>query len=48
MFEAYESNPLWAEAWEEITEFVFIGFILWMVWWWRGAEFQLPFFSKKL
>ncbi len=48
MFEAYESNPLWAEAWEEITEFIFIGFVLWMVWWWRGTDFQLPFFSKKV
>ncbi len=47
MFEAYESNPLWAEAWEEITEFIFIGFILWMVWWWRGPDIQFPFLSKK-
>jgi rhodanese-related sulfurtransferase len=47
MFEVYEGNPLWAEAWEEITEFIFIGFILWMVWRWRGPEMQLPFLSKK-
>lgn len=43
MFEVYRGNPLWAEAWEEITEFIFIGFILWMVWRWRGLEMQLPF-----
>jgi len=47
MFEAYDGNPLWAEVWEEITEFIFIGFILWMVWRWRGPEMQLPFLSNK-
>jgi rhodanese-related sulfurtransferase len=47
MFEVYRGNPLWAEAWEEITEFIFIGFILWMVWWWRGPDMQFPFLSKK-
>jgi len=47
MFEVYAGNPLWAEAWEEITEFIFIGFILWMVWWWRGPEMKLPFLPKK-
>ena len=47
MFEVYRGNPLWAEAWEEITEFIFIGFILWMVWWWRGPDMQFSFLSKK-
>ncbi len=26
-FWGYSGNPLWAEAWEEITEFLFIGFV---------------------
>ncbi len=47
MFEVYDGNPLWAEAWEEITEFIFIGFILWMVWSWRISPIHLPFLSKK-
>jgi rhodanese-related sulfurtransferase len=29
-FWAYSSNPLWAEAWEEILEFLFIGLIFWI------------------
>ncbi len=47
MFAAYQGNPLWAEAWEELTEFIFVGFILWMVWWYRGPDLQISFFSKK-
>lgn len=31
IFGSYSRNPLWAEAWEEITEFLFIGFVLWIV-----------------
>ena len=26
----YQGNPLWADAWEEITEFIFIAFIFWI------------------
>ncbi len=27
-FWGYSRNPLWAEAWEEITEFLFVGLVL--------------------
>ena len=27
----YQQNPLWADAWEEITEFLFIAAILWLL-----------------
>ncbi len=30
-FWAFAYNPLWAEAWEEITEFIFIAFAFWIV-----------------
>lgn len=30
-FWGYRENPLWADAWEEITEFLFIAFVLWIV-----------------
>ena len=26
----YQDNPLWADAWEEITEFLFIAVLLWV------------------
>lgn len=26
----YQQNPLWADVWEEITEFLFIAFVLWL------------------
>ena len=47
MFTAYQGNPLWAEVWEELTEFIFVGFVLWMVWRWRGSDLSISFFSKK-
>jgi rhodanese-related sulfurtransferase len=31
IFWTYSKNPLWANAWEEITEFLFISFTLWIV-----------------
>ncbi|MDA8115790.1 MAG: rhodanese-like domain-containing protein [Actinomycetota bacterium] len=27
----YSANPLWADAWEELTEFLFVAFLLWLV-----------------
>lgn len=27
----YEANPLWADAWEELTEFLFVAFAFWLV-----------------
>ncbi len=31
LFFGYARNPLWADAWEEITEFLFIAFAAWIV-----------------
>ena len=31
LFWAYSQNPLWAEAWEEITEFLLVSFVLWII-----------------
>lgn len=30
LYWGYQQNPLWADVWEEITEFLFIAFILWL------------------
>jgi hypothetical protein len=27
----YAENPLWADTWEEVTEFLFISFLLWII-----------------
>ncbi len=34
----YKENPLWADVWEEITEFLFIAFVLWITLRVRAAQ----------
>ncbi|MCP4350873.1 MAG: rhodanese-like domain-containing protein [Desulfobacterales bacterium] len=31
LYWGYSENPLWADSWEELTEFLFIAFVLWII-----------------
>ena len=31
LYWGYQERPLWADAWEEITEFLFIALLFWVV-----------------
>jgi hypothetical protein len=41
IFWSYERNSLWADVWEELTEFLFIALVLWLV-------LQMPEVRRKL
>ncbi len=43
----YREKPLWADAWEEITEFLFIAVIYWIVLRIRAVSRQRPILGKN-
>jgi len=39
LFHGYQDNLVWMEFWEEITEFIFIGGVAFLLWQFRGTLF---------
>jgi hypothetical protein len=47
IFRGFEQNPIWADIWEEVTEFLFISAVFYVVFLIRGSERKKLLLVKK-